>query len=44
MVGHRIQRVASQFVVANQDEQQVQLNSSVDIDDLILASTHLLTL
>ncbi|TRY68829.1 hypothetical protein TCAL_15124 [Tigriopus californicus] len=30
--------------VADQNEKKIQLNSAVDIDDLVLASTHLLTL
>ena len=44
MVRNSIQSVTSQFVITNKDMKQVQLNPTFNVDDFVLALSHLLTL
>ena len=44
MVRNSIQSVTSQFVISNKDVKQVQLNTAFNVDNFVLALTHLFTL
>ena len=44
MVRNSIQSVTSQFVITNKDMKQVQLNPTFNVDDFVLALSHLFTL
>ena len=44
MVRNSIQSVTSQLVISDKDVKQVQLNTAFNVDDFILALSHLFTL
>ena len=44
MVRNSIQSVTSQFVISDKDVKQVQLNTAFNVDNFVLALTHLFTL
>ena len=44
MVRNSIQSVTSQFVISNKDVKQVQLDTAFNVDNFVLALTHLFTL